>query len=101
MDQERSGCRPARAVRNHLPFAFTQGLNVSKAVRGAIRNGPEAADRIDWYNRRVWLDGCDVATEWRQAAAEGRTGVADSNQLKISELARQMVKVAHRNQHHD
>jgi ADP-ribosylglycohydrolase len=27
---------------------------------------------IEWVNRHVWLDGCDIATELRQASAEGR-----------------------------
>lgn len=30
------------------------------------------SDRIAWLNRNIWLDGSDLATEWKQAKEEGR-----------------------------
>ncbi|MCC5848229.1 MAG: ADP-ribosylglycohydrolase family protein [Verrucomicrobia bacterium] len=36
------------------------------------QNPAPEADRLEWLNRAVWLDGCDLKTEWKQADEEGR-----------------------------
>ena len=38
----------------------------------AFRNRSEQRDFVTWANRQLWLYGCDLETEWRQATEEGR-----------------------------
>ena len=37
-----------------------------------LRRKAEQAQLITWINRQLWLYGCDLETEWRQAREEGR-----------------------------
>jgi ADP-ribosylglycohydrolase len=37
-----------------------------------IRDSAERAQFTTWANRHLWLYGCDLDTEWRQATEEGR-----------------------------
>jgi ADP-ribosylglycohydrolase len=37
-----------------------------------FRSKAERSDFTTWANRQLWLYGCDLGTEWRQAAEEGR-----------------------------
>lgn len=37
-----------------------------------FRDQTERADFATWANRQLWLYGCDLDTEWRQAGEEGR-----------------------------
>lgn len=37
-----------------------------------FRGRAERADFTTWANRHIWLYGCDLETEWRQATEEGR-----------------------------
>ena len=37
-----------------------------------FRNRSEQRDFTIWANRQLWLYGCDLDTEWRQAGEEGR-----------------------------
>ena len=37
-----------------------------------FRGPTERAQFITWANRQLWLYGCDLETEWRQATEEGR-----------------------------
>lgn len=37
-----------------------------------FRTAAERSDFITWANRQIWLYGCDLETEWRQATEEGR-----------------------------
>src|SRR6185312_4478802 len=37
-----------------------------------FRTAAERSDFNTWANRQIWLYGCDLETEWRQATEEGR-----------------------------
>ena len=54
----------------------------------AFRNRSEQRDFTTWANRQLWLYGCDLDTEWRQARDEGRelgSVAAEFQQLRGTE----------------
>ena len=53
-----------------------------------FRTSAERSDFVTWANRQIWLYGCDLETEWRQANEEGRdlrTVEAEFRKLRATE----------------